>query len=99
MSPRVQIDANRISDFCRRWNVTELALFGSVLRNDFREDSDVDVLISLSPDAHVGLFDLARMERDLTEILGHKVDLVTKGGLKAGIRDSVLSSAEVLYAA
>jgi predicted nucleotidyltransferase len=99
MSPRVQIDADRIADFCRRWNVTELALFGSVLRDDFRVDSDVDVLITLSPDAHVGLFDLAHMERELTDILGHKVDLVTKGGLKAGIRDSVLSSAEVLYAA
>jgi uncharacterized protein len=95
----VQIDRERIADFCRRWKVVELAFFGSVLRKDFRKQSDVDVLVTLAPDAHVGLIAFGRMEAELSEMLNRKVDLVTKTGLKSRIRDTVLAEAEVVYAA
>ncbi|MDO8585725.1 MAG: nucleotidyltransferase family protein [Armatimonadota bacterium] len=99
MNARIQIDRSKIADFCRRWNVEQLSLFGSVLREDFRADSDVDVLVRFGSDAHIGLIGFSRMEDELSELLGWKVDLVTVGGLKALIRDSVLAEAEVLYAA
>ena len=92
-------DRNRIADFCRRWNVVELAVFGSVARGDFRENSDIDVMVTFAPEAHIGLFSLARMENELSTIFNRKVDLVTKGGLKPLIRDEILAQAEVLYAA
>ena len=99
MSSNVLFDRNRIADFCRRWNVVELAVFGSVARGNFREDSDIDVMVTFSREAHIGLFSLARMENELSAMFNHKVDLVTKGGLKPLIRDEILAQAEVLYAA
>jgi predicted nucleotidyltransferase len=96
---QIDIDTGKIADFCRRWNVVELALFGSVLREDFRPDSDVDVLVTFAPDARVGLITLGKMELELAELLGGKVDLVTKGGLKSLIRDHILATSQVLYAA
>lgn len=95
----IDIDIKRISEFCQKWNVAELALFGSVLRDDFREDSDVDILVSFCPDAHIGLIGLSKMELELSSIISRKVDLVTKGGLKPLIRDHILSESETLYAA
>ncbi len=92
-------DRNIIADFCRRWNVAELAVFGSVARGDFREDSDIDVMVSFAPEAHVGLLSLARMENELSAMFNRKVDLVTKGGIKPLIRDEILAEAQVLYAA
>ena len=99
MIKSLAVDESRIANFCRKWSVAELALFGSVLREDFRCDSDVDVLVSFLPQAQIGLIGLSKMEIELSEILGRRVDLVTKGGLKALIRDEILSHAEVLYAA
>jgi len=99
MAVQIDIDTSKIADFRRRWNVTELALFGSVLREDFRPDSDVDVLVTFAPDARVGLITLGKMELELAELLGGKVDLVTKGGLKSLIRDHILATSQVLYAA
>lgn len=99
MAIGIQIDREKIAAFCQRWNVEQLSLFGSVLREDFRADSDVDVLVKFSPEAHIGLIGFAKMEDELSELLNRKVDLVTVGGLKALIRDSVLANAEVLYAA
>jgi predicted nucleotidyltransferase len=99
MAIGIALDIARIADFCGRWSVTELALFGSVVRGDYREDSDVDVLITFAPDAHVGLITLSKMEQELSAMFARRVDLVTKGGLKPLIRDEVLSEAEVLYAA
>ena len=96
---KIDIDAKRIAEFCQKWNVAELALFGSVLRDDFREDSDVDVLVSFCSDAHIGLIGLSKMELELSGIIGRKVDLVTKGGLKPLIRDRILSESDTLYAA
>ena len=67
-----------IEEFCRRWKIVELSVFGSVLRDDFRPDSDVDLLARFAPEARWSLFDHARMERELEEILGREVDLVSR---------------------
>ena len=80
MGFQTEVDTEKIARFCRRWNVTELALFGSVLREDFGPESDVDVLVTFAPDARVGLITLGKMEIELAGLLGRKVGLVTKGG-------------------
>lgn len=99
MSARIQIDRNRVADFCRRHQVRRLALFGSVLRDDFRPDSDVDVLVEFEPDSRAGLFELARMEAELAELVGRKVDLRTPAELSRYFRDEVAAGAETQYAA
>jgi predicted nucleotidyltransferase len=100
MTTSISIDRDRIADFCRRWKVTELALFGSILRNDFRPDSDVDVLVTFEPGAPWSLWDLSEMRRELEEIFGRDVDLVEKKGLKNPLRrQSILSAQQLLYAA
>jgi uncharacterized protein len=92
----IDIPRDKIVEFCRRHHVRRLALFGSVLRDDFRPDSDVDVLVEFEPGTRVGLrlFDL---ELELSEILGRKVDLQTPGFLSKYFRDRVLAEAEVQY--
>lgn len=100
MTPQVAIDLDRLGELCRRWKVTELSLFGSVLREDFRHDSDVDVLVGFAPDASWSLWDLATLRDELESLLGRKVDLLEKKGLrKPFLRHSVLTSRQVLYAA
>jgi predicted nucleotidyltransferase len=99
MSPRISIDRDAISAFCRRHHIARLALFGSVLRDDFRADSDVDVLVEFQP-GHVPGLDFITIERELSQLLqGRRVDLVTPKFLNARIRDQVLTSAEPLYVA
>ncbi len=102
-NPRIEIPADEIADFCRRWKVTELALFGSVLRGDFNPDSDVDVLVSFAPDARWSLFDLVRMQEELKAILGREVDLLERVAVEQSEnyirRKSILSNMEVIYAA
>lgn len=97
-----EIPADEIADFCRRWQVTELALFGSALRNDFRPDSDVDVLVSFAPDAQWGLFALVQMQDELETILGREVDLVSRRAVEQSEnyirRKSILSNLQVVYA-
>jgi predicted nucleotidyltransferase len=88
-----------LAAFCRRYQVRELALFGSMLRPDHRPDSDVDLLVSFAPGARVTFLTLASMQRELEALLGRKVDLVPKDGLKPAIRDHILATARVLYAA
>jgi uncharacterized protein len=95
---RIAIPGDELEELCRRYRVRELALFGSVLRDDFRGDSDVDVLIEFEPDSHITLFDLSRIQRELTQLFGRNVDLVPKNGLKPLIRDDVLASSEVIFA-
>jgi predicted nucleotidyltransferase len=103
VNPRIAIDREQIVDFCRRWQVTEFSLFGSVLRDDFGPNSDVDVLVTFAPEAHPTLFDLARMEEELARLLGRKVDLGTRRGVEQSRnwlrRRAILSSAEPLYVA
>ena len=72
----IPLDENRIAGFCQRWKIAEFAFFGSVLRDDFRPDSDVDVLVTFRPDSHWSLFDLVQMQEELEEVLGRKVDLI-----------------------
>lgn len=95
---QIEVPQDLISEFCKRNNVRKLALFGSVLRGDFRENSDVDVLIEFEPGHGTGYFGLARMERELSSILGRKVDLRTPQELSRYFRDEVLSQAEIQYA-
>jgi predicted nucleotidyltransferase len=99
MDARIPIDYQRIAAVCRLWQVTELSLFGSVLRDDFKPESDVDVLVTFAPEAEIGFLALAKMQRELSGILGRPVDLVPKDGLKPLIRNQVLASAHVVYAA
>jgi len=95
----LRIPFEELTNFCRRYQVRELALFGSMLRQDYRSDSDVDLLVSFEPAARVTFLTLARMQRELEALLGRTVDLVPKDGLKPVIRDHVLATARVLYAA
>jgi uncharacterized protein len=96
MSPRIDIPKEKIAEFCRRNHIRRLAFFGSVLRDDFAPESDVDVLVEFEPGTRVGLRFFG-MERELSEILGHKVDLNTAGFLSKYFRDEVIAGAEVLY--
>jgi len=95
---RITIPHERVSDFCRRHHIRKLALFGSVLRDDFRPDSDVDVLVEFEPGRTPGLAFFG-MEIELSEILGRRVDLNTAGFLSKYFRDRVLAEAEIQYVA
>jgi uncharacterized protein len=99
----IEIPRGKIAEFCRKWKIREFALFGSVLRDDFRPDSDIDVLVTFDENAHHSLFDLVDMQDELKEIFGREVDLVSKRGIESSrnyIRKNViLSSAEAIYAA
>ncbi len=94
---RIPIDRQKISDFCRQHHIRRLALFGSVLRDDFRSNSDVDVLVEFEPDARVGFIGLGQMEIELSEMLNRKVDLRTPAELSRYFRQDVLRTAEVQY--
>lgn len=93
----IDIPKKYIADFCRRHHICRLALFGSVLRDDFNPESDVDVLVEYEPGTRVGLIRLARLELELEEILGRKVDLNTPGFLGKYYREQILTEAEVQY--
>ena len=99
MPARLRVPEEEIAEFCRRNRIRKLSLFGSVLRDDFGPDSDVDVLVEFEDGARVGLFGLTRMEMELSEILGRKADLNTAGFLGKYFRDDVLAQAEVQYVA
>jgi predicted nucleotidyltransferase len=87
----------RVEELCRRWNIVELAVFGSLLRDDFGPESDIDLLIDFSPEAHIGLFGLSRLQQELEDLLGRRVDVVTRSGIErsrnAIRRDAILSAA------
>ena len=94
---RLAIDTAAIVAFCERHPIEKMALFGSVLRDDFHAGSDVDVLVWFQSGARITLFDMVELEDALTEIVGRKVDLRTPGDLSQYIRQRVLDEAEVLY--
>ena len=96
--PQITIPKDEIAAFCRRNQIRRLSIFGSALRQDFRSDSDVDVLVEFEPEAQVGFMALGRMERELAALLVRPVDLVPREGLKPKIREAILSSAEAVYA-
>jgi hypothetical protein len=95
---RIPIDRRQIEAFCKRHHIRKLALFGSVVRDDFRPDSDVDVLVEFES-GHVPGLAFIRMQAELSELLARKVDLNTPGFLSKYFRDEVLAEAEVIYAA
>ncbi|HEY3169906.1 MAG TPA: DUF433 domain-containing protein [Thermoanaerobaculia bacterium] len=91
--------ARALGDLCRAFRVRELALFGSVLREDFRPDSDLDFLVEFEPGTAVGLLMLARLRRELESLFNRPVDLVPRSSLKAGLRKEIVDHARTLYAA
>ncbi|MEW6530190.1 MAG: nucleotidyltransferase domain-containing protein [Thermodesulfobacteriota bacterium] len=98
--PRIEIPLDKIEAFCRKWKVREFSLFGSVLTDEFRSDSDVDVLVELQPGHGLTLYDWLDMIDELKGMFGRDVDLVAKGGLKNPFRRrEILRAAEVIYAA
>ncbi len=100
MNVKVPIDHVAITDLCRRWRVTELSLFGSVLRDDCRPDSDLDVLVTFAADAPWSLLDLVTMRERLRQIFGREVHLVEQAGLRNPFRrQAFLSHREVIFAA
>lgn len=99
-TPLETVAPEHITGFCRRWKVTELAVFGSVLRADFRNESDVDVLVSFNEEADWSLFDLATMQQELAEMFGRSVDLVEETALRNPYRrHAIRKTKHVLYAA
>jgi hypothetical protein len=96
--PRIPIPTDSIAALCRRHRIRHLGLFGSVLRDDFRPESGVDVLVEFEPDAEVGLFTFIDIQDELAALLGRQVDLVPRQGLKPVIRAPVLASERVVYA-
>jgi len=102
-APQVAVDIERIAEFCRKWQITEFALFGSVLREDFSPDSDVDVLVTFAADAPWSLFDIVEMEAQLKDIFGREVDLVERAAIEKSEnyirRKHILAAVETLYVA
>ena len=103
MNARIDVSQDEIAAFCQRWQMVELALFGSVLRDDFGPESDVDILVRFAESVEPGLRDWPAMERELAEILGREVDLIERGSVESSRnyirRKAILDSAQVVYAA
>lgn len=99
MSLRIPVNQDQIADFCRRHHIRKLAFFGSVLRDDFRPDSDVDVLVEFEPEHIPSLFGLMHMQFEFSELIGREADFRTPNDLSRYFRDRVVAGAEVLYAA
>jgi len=105
VSRKVQIDipGEKIEEFCRKWKITEFSFFGSVLRDDFRPDSDIDVLVTFAPDAHWRFHDLQSMEDELKEMFGRDVDLGEQYLVESSEnyirRKHILSNMETVYVA
>ncbi|MDP9237873.1 MAG: nucleotidyltransferase domain-containing protein [Chloroflexota bacterium] len=101
--PNVPVTPEQIAEFCQKWKITRFELFGSVLRDDFDADSDIDVLVTFAPDARVSLFSLVHMEDELKALLGRDVDLVERKAIEESPnwirRKSILNSTQLVYAA
>lgn len=101
MAARITLPIEKIAEFCHKWQVTEFALFGSILRDDFHADSDIDVMVQFHPESHPTLFDLADMEEELKTLFQRDVDLVTRKGIESSRnylrRQAILSSAQIIY--
>jgi uncharacterized protein len=100
--PAIELPMEKIAEFCHKWQVTEFALFGSVLREDFRSDSDIDVVVRFHPEAHPRFSTLDEMEAELRTIFDRDIDLITRQGIETSRnylrRHEILSSAQVIYA-
>jgi hypothetical protein len=97
-----ELPLEQIQQFCDRWQITEFALFGSVLRDDFRPDSDIDVLVTFAPEAKRGLSETLQMKDELQIIFGRNVDFIVKAAIERSEnwlrRKNILESAQVIYA-
>jgi uncharacterized protein len=102
MPVAIALPQQAIREFCQRWKITELALFGSVLRNDFRPDSDIDILVTFAPTANWGLLEHTQMQQELEAMLGRAVDLISKRAIERSSnwirRQEILSTAQTIYA-
>jgi predicted nucleotidyltransferase len=97
---KIRIPRKKLAEFCRQWGVVELSLFGSVLREDFHPENDVDVLVSFSEDTEISLFDFVQMKLELEEIFNRSVDMIEKDALENPFRKrEILKNAQVIYAA
>lgn len=96
---RIAIDQKKLGELCRKYGVARLSLFGSVVRDDFGPQSDVDVLVEFAPSTRVGLLDLARFQLELSELLGHDVHISTPRSLSRYFRREVVESAVPVYVA
>jgi len=97
---RVIFDEVRLREICQTWRITQLALFGSVLRDDFRPESDIDVLLTFDPAANWSLFDLMDLQENLQQILGRKVDLVEQKAIRNPYRrESIMATRKIIYEA
>lgn len=99
MLATIEVSDRALAELCDRYSVRELSLFGSALDDRFGPESDIDLLVEFVPGTPVGLFELGELQHELEQLLGRKVDLVPKGGLKPVIREAVLGAARVLFAA
>ena len=96
---KFRLPRKKIAEFCKRWSITEFSVFGSVLREDFRPDSDIDVLITIDPGAQIGLLEMAQMQIELENMFKRSVDMVEKEGLRNPYRRrEILRTAQVIYA-
>jgi predicted nucleotidyltransferase len=101
--PQIEIPLDKIEEYCRKWKIKEFALFGSVLREDFRPDSDVDVLVTFEPDAGITFDNLVEMQEEIEKIFGRKVDLIERKLVERSEnyirRRHILQSLEPVYVA
>lgn len=95
----IEVEEKKLAEICRRYCVRELSVFGSAARREMRPDSDIDLLVEFLPEAEIGLLEHAGLMLELSELLGRRVDLVSKRGLKPRIRDSIIREARQIYAA
>jgi predicted nucleotidyltransferase len=97
----IPLTDKEIGDFCKRWKIRELALFGSALRDDFRPDSDLDILVTFAPDADWGLLDHIQMQLELQRLFQRDVDLISKRALERSTnwvrREEILKTAQILF--
>jgi uncharacterized protein len=98
--PQIEVPMDKIKDFCRKWKIKEFSLSGSVLREDFRPDSDIDVLVSFEETVSWSLYDVVEMKDELKAVFGRDVDIVEKGAVRNPFRRrSIMTNREILYAA
>ena len=97
----IALPQQSIREFCQRWQIVELSVFGSVLRDDFRSDSDIDILVAFAPTANWGLLEHAQMQQELETMLGRAVDLISKRAIERSSnwirRQEILSTAQIIY--
>jgi predicted nucleotidyltransferase len=99
----IPLPQDKIADFCRRWKINEFALFGSVLRSDFGPESDLDILVTFTPEADWSLFDHVRMQQELNQLLNRKIDLFSRRAVEQSHneprRREILDTAQAIYVA